>query len=76
MSENFQKIGQLIIDVLPELDGKVDVNHRLGADLGIDSLSLVEILFKVEKQFGIDIPDAQLERVETVQDILDLMDQK
>lgn len=40
-------------------------------DLGVDSLDKVEIVLAVEEEFGIDIPDADAERLRTVQNLVD-----
>jgi len=40
-------------------------------DLGADSLDLVEIIMKLEEQFGIEIDDAKAEQLKNVQDVVD-----
>lgn len=37
---------------------KFDQPHLMVADLGLDSLGLVEMLFEIEDRFGFQIPDA------------------
>ncbi len=39
-------------------------------DLGADSLDLVEIIMKLEEQFGIEIDDAKAEQLKNVQDVI------
>lgn len=39
-------------------------------DLGADSLDRVELAMAVEAQFGLEIPDSDLERLETVGDVV------
>lgn len=39
------------------------------ADLGFDSLDVVTMLFELEKEFEISIPDAEARSVSTVRDI-------
>jgi acyl carrier protein len=46
----------------------VESSH-LVADLGIDSLGVMEILAEVEDRFGLRIPDSALQQVETVGDV-------
>ncbi|EWC64294.1 hypothetical protein UO65_0417 [Actinokineospora spheciospongiae] len=75
MTETFQKVDRAIVEVLPALDGKVEADRNLMVDLGIDSLSMVEILVELETSYGIEIPDSKLKTVVTVQDLLDLVDQ-
>jgi acyl carrier protein len=48
---------------------------KLGADLGVDSLDLVEMVMEIEKEFNVGIPDDELDgRFEdhTVNDVFDL----
>ena len=46
-------------------------DHRLRGDLGIDSLSLIDVAVAAEDTFGIRIPDEDLERFQVVGDALD-----
>ncbi|MCU4746384.1 MULTISPECIES: acyl carrier protein [Streptomyces] len=39
-------------------------------DLGIDSMSLVDLLFAFEREHGIEIPDEDLEGITTVGDLV------
>lgn len=40
-------------------------------DVGVDSMSLVDLLFKVEREFDITIPDEALPRIATVGDLVE-----
>jgi acyl carrier protein len=44
-------------------------SSHLVADLGIDSLGVMEILAEVEDRFSLKIPDSALRQVETVGDV-------
>ena len=46
---------------------------RLVDDLGADSLDSIEIVLAMETEFDIEIPDDDLDRVETVQDIITIV---
>ena len=46
-------------------------DRRLREDLGIDSLSLIEVAVAAEDAFGVMIPDEDLERFQTVGDVVD-----
>jgi len=45
-------------------------DKRLREDLGIDSLSLIDVAVAAEDTFGIRIPDDDLERLQTVGDVV------
>jgi acyl carrier protein len=40
------------------------------ADLQIDSLGLIDIIFDVEKALGVNIPDAALKSIEGMEDLV------
>ena len=44
------------------------------SDLGADSLDTVELVMALEDTFGIEIPDDQQEKIQTVQDAIDFID--
>jgi acyl carrier protein len=46
-------------------------SHALIADLGCDSLDIVEITMEVEEHFDISVPDDQAQDIRTVGDITD-----
>jgi acyl carrier protein len=45
-------------------------------DLGADSLDIVELVMEFEKEFNIDIPDEDAEKLRTVGDALGYLNQK
>lgn len=76
MSELLQALDTVIVEVVPDLAGKIDNPHlRLIDDLGIDSLSIIEIVYSLENRFDISVSNDELSKVETIQDLLDLVNQ-
>ena len=45
-------------------------------DLGADSLDIVELVMEFEKEFNIDIPDEDAEKLRTVGDAVGYLNQK
>jgi acyl carrier protein len=45
-------------------------------DLGADSLDLVELVMEMEENFGVEIPDEDLEKIVTIQDAIDYLKNK
>jgi len=43
-------------------------------DIGADSLDVVEIVMQVEEEFDIEIPDEEVEKLTTVQEIIDYVE--
>ncbi len=44
-------------------------------DLGADSLDIVELVMAMEEAFGTDIPDEEAEKIQTVKDAIDYVEQ-
>src|SRR5262249_48145276 len=49
---------------------------RLREDLGLDSLAMIELLFKVEEHFDLEIPNEDLSRITTVADVTAYVEEK
>lgn len=45
-------------------------------DLNLDSIDALELLMFIEDEFSINVPDAEWEKVNTVQDALTIVEQK
>lgn len=61
-------VREFVLDLGP---GLPDVRSESSlADLGVDSMSLVDLLFKLEREFDIAIPDEALPRITTVGDLV------
>jgi acyl carrier protein len=55
---------------------KVTPEAEVLGDLDLDSLDTVELTLGLEEKFGIEIPDTDLEDVTTINDAIDLIEQK
>ena len=55
---------------------KIEVGADLLRDLDLDSLDTMELTLGMEERFGIEIPDAELEGLVTIQDAVELIDRK
>lgn len=65
------KVKEIIVDKLGVDESEVLPNARFIEDLGADSLDSVELIMKFEEEFGIEIPDAESEKIKTVQLAID-----
>ena len=73
----FEKIKQAIIKVQPGVDAaKIVPNAKITDDLGIDSLTKVELALAMEDSFGFYLTDSELEPIVTVGDIVTLIESK
>ena len=66
MSQNFDKIKEIIIDKLGVEEGKISEDAKFIDDLGADSLDTVELIMQFEEEFNIEIPDEDAETITTV----------
>jgi acyl carrier protein len=50
--------------------GRIGIQDDLRKDLGLDSLAMIELLFKVEEAFDLEIPNEDLSQITTVGDVV------
>jgi acyl carrier protein len=62
----FDRFKKCAIDVLAVDAAKVTLEAKFKEDLGSDSLDLVEFVMALEEEFGISVPESDLEGVDTV----------
>jgi len=55
---------------------KIRPGDRLREDLGLDSLAMIELLFKIEEHFDLEIPNEDLSRITTVADVATYVEEK
>jgi len=60
----------------PLTDDQFLADETLISDLGIDSLDFVELIFKVETSFGIEIEDHELAQLKTIKDFVQCLERK
>ena len=70
MSEIESKVKAIIVDKLGVDEADVKPEASFTNDLGADSLDTVELIMEFEKEFGINIPDDQAEKISTVGDAI------
>lgn len=58
----YSKVREIIADVLVIDEADVALDRRLIADLGAESIDFLDLVFQLEKEFGIKIPRGQLEK--------------
>ncbi len=66
-----QEMINIIVEQLSVEKDKVVPNASFVDDLGADSLDLVELIMAMEEGFDIEIPDEDAEKIATVQDAVD-----
>lgn len=71
-----EQIKKVLVDAINVDEALVTENASLKDDLDIDSLSAVELALELETEFSVTIEDEELAKLETVQDIMDLIASK
>ncbi len=76
MSDLEEKVKEIIAKELGVEREKLTDDASFMEDLGADSLDTVELVMEFEKEFNIDIPDEDAEKLRTVGDAMNYLRQK
>ena len=68
MEDVFKKIQKLIAEKLEIEEDKITLDSSFRQDLGADSLDTYELVYALEEDMGISIPDEKANEFETVRD--------
>jgi acyl carrier protein len=71
--EQLQKFLMVHFDLRPE---QVTPSARLLEDLDLDSLDAVDLVVRLEQETGVEIFEDELKGMETVQDVLNVLQRK
>jgi len=64
--ELFDRFKKCAVDVLSVSDDQVVPDARFADDFDADSLDLVELVMALEEEFGVEVPEDELEGIKTV----------
>jgi acyl carrier protein len=67
------RVKKIVVEHLGVEDAKVGENASFIDDLGADSLDTVELVMAFEEEFGCEIPDDAAEKIVTVKDAVDFI---
>ena len=71
----FDKVRDIVVEQLGVEADEVTLESTFIDDSGADSLDIVELIMAFEEEFGIEIPDEAAEKIKTVQDVVNYIDQ-
>ena len=71
----FEKVRDIVVEQLGVEADEVAIESTFIDDLGADSLDIVELIMAFEEEFQIEIPDEAAEKIKTVQDVVNYIDQ-
>ncbi len=69
-----QQVKKVVAEQLSINEADIKNDSAFIADLGADSLDTVELVMALEDKFGIEIPDDQQEKIQTVQDAINFIE--
>ncbi|GAB4553902.1 MAG: acyl carrier protein [Anaerolineae bacterium] len=74
MSTTLERVTTIIVDLLDVDPEKVTMEARFREDLEADSLDLVELIMKIEEEFGGEISDEEAQKITTVGEAVGYID--
>lgn len=69
-SDVSDKIIQALADYLKRDAASIQTTHHLRDDLGLDSMAVIEMLYRIEEVFNLQIPDQDLVGLTTVGQVI------
>ncbi|MFP4178469.1 MAG: acyl carrier protein [Spirochaetaceae bacterium] len=73
MEDVFEKVKKLIAEKLEVEEDKITLEASFRQDLGADSLDTYELVYAIEEEMGISIPDEKANEFETVGDAVEFL---
>jgi acyl carrier protein len=73
MDELFEKVKKIIAEKLDVEEAKITAEASFRQDLGADSLDTYELVYALEEEMGIQIPDEKANEFETVGDAVEFI---
>ena len=71
MYEEVKTILARQLRIAPE---RVTLDAQIKRDLGADSVDILQLLMRLEDDYGITIPDQELAKFETINDVVTFLD--
>lgn len=76
MSDTYEQVKVIIVDLLGADESKVVPDARFREDLEADSLDLVELIMAFEDKFGGEISDEDAQKITTVGEAVTYIDER
>ncbi|MBE2204270.1 MAG: acyl carrier protein [Chthoniobacterales bacterium] len=71
-----EKVKDIIVDQLGVNPEQVTPTASFIEDLGADSLDTVELVMAFEEEFGVEVPDEDAEKLQSVGDVIKYIEEK
>lgn len=66
----FEKIQKILAELLSIEESSISMDSSIIDDLGADSLDLVDAIVTINDEFGVEVPDDEVENLRTVGDVV------
>lgn len=70
-----KEIIKIIANIAEVPEKSLNKNTNLLSDLDLDSLDLVELISEIEEKYEIEIPDSEIKKIQTIDDIVNYLSQ-
>jgi acyl carrier protein len=75
-TETEEKVKEIVVEQLGVSADEVVLEASFIDDLGADSLDIVELVMAIEEEYGIEIPDDDAEKIQTIGDAVRYIDER
>ena len=76
MSTIEERVKKIVVEQLGVKEEEATNNASFVDDLGADSLDTVELVMAFEEEFGVEVPDEDAEKLQTVGDVIKYIEEK
>ena len=66
----FEKVKSILSEQFDVEEDNITMETSIVNDLGADSLDVVDLLMNIDDEFGVEVPDEDVEKVKTVEDLV------
>ncbi len=70
-----ERIKEILAEQLSISEDEISADSRIKEDLGADSLDVLQFLMAFEDEYGVTIPDEKLAEIQTVQNVIDYLEE-
>ena len=68
-----EEVIKIIASVAEVPEERINLNTNLIADLDLESLDLVTLVSEIENKYELEIPDKEIKKIQTVEDIVNFL---